>query len=248
MKVIPTLYTGNMVIRWLSEAGSLIISPPAVAIATVLGTALAVYRFIIKRPELIFDIEIDDPYQGVDGELKIIPSLQLANVGRQYAADVHVSFTLHGFEFENENEGQKGPETLLEIQSERVLHFMFTTGERHDLYFENVIYNDDVFELFYGSIEFEDEGEYLLDYTIACRSHGPRTGSILFTVEEDRIIVEREYPTWIRTWMYRYGGWEMPEQTRATEISEAYRRDREIKVEVTNVEVSRERTEEGHEN
>ena len=53
--------------------------------------------------------------------------------------------------------------------------------------------------LFLGTAEFHNDGKHELKYTVACRSHGLREGSIEFEIDgEDSQIITREYPTLYR--------------------------------------------------
>lgn len=146
-----------------------------IPIAIVTGTAVSVYTFGYKRPELILEVELSgaDGPRG-DGHTRANLMLLLANVGSGSAEEVQMTVTAGAFAFDNDIEptdtitaAYEPPQAVMEIRGGRKVRF-FGGGCRHDVFLENVVYEGDVQELWLGSALFTD-GEHELKYLVSCK-------------------------------------------------------------------------------
>ncbi|MDB2242661.1 hypothetical protein [Halorubrum ezzemoulense] len=214
--VNPQLVSSFSVTSILSNLGQAIVSKEAAALAAIAGTFLAFYRYVYLRPELLLSAENLVSYETVSGETSSQINLYLSNVGHEFAEDTYLSFALKRFEFDDVD--FQTPESPLLIKSHEMVGFFGMKGERHDLYIENALYEGDIFKLYFGGCAFENDGKYTLKYTVACKSHGPRKGKIVFTVEDGEVEINHKYPTKLRR-IRNLIGWSPPKDPRTTDIS-----------------------------
>lgn len=206
---------------WL---GSLIFSPEAGGLATIVGIGIVIHQRYYKNPALIIDAQPDthDPIVDFDGDgVCISGKLTLHNAGHAPAKDVYLSFTLTNWRYEPDaGEISKVVETPLIIKEERTSGFIGAEGERHDIYVENTVYEQDIATLYYDHRRFTEDGCYEVEYTVACDGHGPRSGKVYFCIDDGTLTIQREYPTcW---WKLRCRlGWEPPKQPRVQYIGDS---------------------------
>ena len=211
----------HLFVSFFGWLGSLIFSPEIGGLATIVGTAIIIHQRYYKSPALVLDARSDthDPIVGPAG-VSISGKLLLHNAGHAPAKDVYLSFTLTNWRYAPDaSEIAKVAETPLMIKEERTFGFFSSEGERHDIYIENTVYEQDVATLYYDHRQFTEEGCYEVEYMVACNGHGPRTGKIYFCINDDDLTIRREYPT--RWWKFRHKfGWELPEQSRVLNIGD----------------------------
>lgn len=201
----------------LNEAGKILFSSSTGVLAALLGTLIVIHQRYYKRPELVLDATPGDwdPIVGPD-RTWISAELSLINAGHAAAEDVYLSFTLPNWRF-NEDEIKEIQETTLRVDEERTYGFMGALSERHDLFIENIIYQQDIFSLYYDHPRFKKDGCYKVEYVVACKGHGPREGALYFCVDGQNLTIHREYPTkWrsFRSWL----GWKPPEEPRTVSV------------------------------
>lgn len=201
----------------LNAAAKLLFSPSMGVLAALLGTLIVIHQRYYKRPELILEATPGnwDPIVGPDGT-SISAELSLINAGHAAAEDVYVSFTLPDWRFD-EDEIKEVQETTLRVNEERTYGFIGVVSERHDLFIENIIYQQDTFSLYYDHPRFDSDGCYKVEYVVACKGHGPRNGALYFCVDGQNLTVHREFPTrWrsFRSWL----GWEPPVEPRTVSV------------------------------
>lgn len=191
------------ILRILGSWGNLFLNN-LVPIAVISGTAVSIYTFGYKRPELILEVESPTGHRtqpSEDGDTQANFGLLLANVGNSSAEEVQLTITADAFKFSNSIDATDSitpdyepPQAGMEIRSGRMTGFL-GGGRRHDIFLENVVYEGDVQELGLGKAIFTD-GNHDLKYQVCCKSHGPRTGRISFEVSDGDVnITKRKYPT-----------------------------------------------------
>lgn len=167
-----------------------------IAVAPIVGVIvgiIAIYRFFIKQPALVLEADVastsaDRPFQTVH----TTPRLFLSNEGRDFAEDAYLEMDLPDWHFEQE-EDEENISTFLEVTSDQTGYI----GSPRRLYQVNAnkpIQPREKYKMFFGGAEFERDRCYELNYTISCRSHGPREGSIKFHVGHHEVKVENNYP------------------------------------------------------
>lgn len=131
-----------------------------VPIAVISGTAVSIYTFGYKRPELILEVEpptghLTQPSEDGDAQANFM--LLLANVGNSSAEEVQLIITADAFKFNNKIDATNSitpdyelPQAGVEIRSGRMAGFI-GGGRRHDIFLENVVYEGDVQELYLES-------------------------------------------------------------------------------------------------
>jgi hypothetical protein len=136
----------------------------------------------------------------------------LVNAGNRFAEDVQLTFALDAFKFDTDLDTPEHPTedyeidvTTLEVRSGRRIGFV-GAGMRHDMFFENAVYERDVHKLYYGEAIFEREGRHEIKYTVACRNHGLRQGKVTLELDDGEIDVTKAYPTLLRQ-LKAYFGW-----------------------------------------
>lgn len=192
---------------YLQPVGDVLFSKEAGVLAAVVAVVLSTYQFVYLRPEMFLDAEIGDTGytegQG-ENEYTAVLKLYLVNGGNQFAEDVQLTFALDAFKFDTDLDTPEHPTddyeistTTLDTRSGRRIGFS-GAGIRHDISFENVVYEKDVHKLYYGKAIFEREGTHEIKYTVACRSHGLRQGKITLEMQDGDITVTKAYPTLMR--------------------------------------------------
>lgn len=224
LNVVSSFIDGliHLFISFFGRLGSFIFSPEVGGLATIIGTAIVVHQRYYKSPALVLDARSDghDPIVGPDS-VSISGKLFLHNAGHAPAKDVYLSFTLTNWRYDPDaSEIAKVAETPLMIKEERTFGFIGSEGERHDIYVENTMYEQDTATLYYDHRRFTEDGCYEVEYMVACNGHGPRTGKVYFCIDDDTLTIRREYPTW--WWSLRRKlGWELPEQSRVLDIGDS---------------------------
>jgi hypothetical protein len=209
--------------RLLQWLGSVILTPEAAALAAIVGASISLYRFGYRRPELLIDVGVRHSREvRQEGHTTAVMRLFVVNAGHSFAEDVQITLALDAFHFENDIETSEHPtdayevpSTTLDIASGRMSGYL-GGGRRHDIYVARPIYEQDVLEMYFGNSIFENKGPHELKYTIACREHGLRKGTVEIEVEDGDLNLTRDYPTRWRNLKARLG-WS-PELTRPEEV------------------------------
>lgn len=158
-----------------------------------------------------------------DDGLYFRPRFLIKNQGRKYAEDVYVKIELKGWAFGDNvykvagrptssmdrqvgKENDEGwvtdsiatrlsePDTILDVDSHRNT-YLGTPDESREIFVNNVIYEKSEFEIRYGTTLLDPNSTYTVKYTIACRSHGPRTGQIQLTTKDESAYITSTPPT-----------------------------------------------------
>jgi len=199
----------------LEPIGGILFSKEAGVLAGVTAVGLSLYRFVYLRPEMLLDVEVGDTgYSECQEKYEYSAgvTLYLVNAGNRFAEDVQLTFALDAFEFDTDIDKSEHPEkdyeigtTTMDARSGRRIPFI-GAGWRHDMFFENVVYERDVHKLYYGEAIFEKEATHEIKYTVACRTHGLRQGKITLEMEDGEFNVTKAYPTLLRQ-LKAYLGW-----------------------------------------
>lgn len=201
----------------LRTVGDFLLSSEMAAIAAILATSLAYYKYLYNQPELLLDATPSDydPIVGPDST-SISAELSLINAGNTSADNVYLSFTLPDWRFD-EDSIKDVQETTLKTDEERTYGFIGVKGERHDLFIENILYESDIFSLYYDHPQFESDGCYMIEYVVACKQHGPRQGSLYLCIDDDELTIHRQYPTRWRNIRSKLG-WTPPTEPRTVKV------------------------------
>lgn len=209
----------------LQPAGTVLFSREAGVLAAVGALFLSLYRFVYLRPEMFLDVDLNNgqytPRQGGDGYTANL-TLYLVNGGNRFAEEVQLTFALDAFKFDTDLDTVERPSedyeittTAMETRSGRRIGFI-GGGIRHDVFFENAVYEKDVHKLYYGEAIFGSEKKHEIKYTVACRTHGLRQGKISIEMEDGELTATREYPTlWRQLKAYL---WWSPDLKRTEEV------------------------------
>lgn len=87
---------------------------------------------------------------------------------------------------------------LIEVRNDTV--YRIGGGEIHRFLVDDLVYTGDQFKLFSGTVIFEKNRSYKIEYEIGCRTYGPRTGKIVFHVGFDDMTIEHKHPRFLRAW------------------------------------------------
>jgi hypothetical protein len=203
------------IVSFLQPVGNVLFSKETGVLAAVVAVFLSLYRFVYLRPEMLLDAEVGNTgyrERQEDDGYKAGVTLYLVNAGNRFAEDVQLTFALDAFKFDTDVDTPEHPTedyeintTTMEARSGRRIGFI-GAGKRHDMFFENVVYERDVHKLYYGEAIFEREGTHEIKYTAACRTHGLRHGKITLELTDGEINVTKAYPTLLRQ-LKAYFGW-----------------------------------------
>ena len=165
------------------------VAPIAGAIAAI----IAIYRFFIKQPALVLEADVkstsaDRPFHTVH----TTPTLFLSNEGRDFAEDAYLEMDLPDWDFEQE-EDDENISTFLDVTDDRT-GYLGSPRRLYQVTVDKPIQPREKYKMFFGGAELERNRRYELNYTISCRSHGPREGSIKFHVGHHEVTIENNYP------------------------------------------------------
>lgn len=73
-------------------------------------------------------------------------------------------------------------------------------GEIHRFLVDDLVYTGDQFKLFSGTVIFEKNRDYQIEYEIGCKTYGPRSGKIVFHAGFDDMTIEHKHPRFFRAW------------------------------------------------
>lgn len=209
----------------LQPAGTALFSKEAGVLAALGALFLSLYQFVYLRPEMFLDVDLNNgqyiPQQDGDGYTANL-TLYLVNGGNRFAEEVQLTFALDAFKFDTDLDTVEHPSedyeittTAMETRSGRRIGFI-GGGIRHDVFFENAVYEKDVHKLYYGEAIFDSEKKHEIKYTVACRTHGLRQGKISIEMEDGELTATREYPTlWRQLKAYL---WWSPDLKRTEEV------------------------------
>jgi hypothetical protein len=157
----------------------------------VLSGGIVIYRFIIKRPNLILQIGIAEEEEREDAVIVSI-SFHIANAGRDFAEDCYVRVGTYGW-----GTGWRGDSkfdvSILDVDKKDKT--IMGSTEIHQLFIDNVLYPGTKFQIFAERARLERNEEYELEYIVACRSYKSTKGKITIRVDDGSIRSESIHPT-----------------------------------------------------
>jgi hypothetical protein len=165
------------------------VAPIAGAIAAI----IAIYRFFINQPALVLeaDVESTSPDRAFH-TVHTTPTLFLSNEGRDFAEDAYLEMDLPDWDFEQEDD-EENISTFLDVTSDRT-GYLGSPRRLYQVTVDKPVQPRERYKMFFGGAELERNRCYELNYTISCRSHGPREGCIKFHVGHHEVTVENTYP------------------------------------------------------
>lgn len=165
-----------------------------------LAAIVAIYKFFIKRPALVLQAEVDSSSPNQPFEIvSATPTLFLSNEGRDFAEDAHLEIELLDWDFHQEDDSQD-ISAFLDVSVDKT-GYLGSPRTLYQISSNKPIQPRDKYKMFFGGTEFERGRCYEIEYTVSCRSHSPRTGSIVFQVGYNDVDVIHNYPTRRRRFM-----------------------------------------------
>lgn len=164
----------------------------SLVVGVIAGT-IAIYKYLIKRPDLAFDAF---PVGDLDEKDQAPVVFYVKNRGRRFAEDVFIEIYL--IDWELETTVDEVAESMFPSRTEYTWKTFTSFGEdeRHSIYLKNPIYENVELEVAARIIQFERGKRHRIQYLIACRSHRPRGGTIDIVVSKDGSVdIESEHST-----------------------------------------------------
>jgi len=173
--------------------------------ATILGTVIAVHKFVIRRPRLQLAPESND---GVRIEEQVAGNLSfnLANNGYSHAEDVYIEISLPSWNFtegDPSNSGISFSDSMIDVDHEKD-GYLGASGERHRIWVTNMLHSKSSFDFITASVRLEEFREYTVSYRIGCRSYSPRKGKITIQSKYDGFEIKHHPPRFYRTWISQF--------------------------------------------
>ena len=178
-------------------------------VAAVAGL-VTIWRFSWVRPEMVVEAEMSVATTPSENSLvRVVPSIFISNLGRRHAEDVYLKIRTPDWEFDREGDDNL-PSTVLDFRTDG-FGYVGASGYLEHIFIDDTIYHGSRFDIFPGSVAMEPGHEYVIEYTIACRAHGPREGSIVFEANRNSATLKHKYPTyrrrmteWIKTALWDF--------------------------------------------
>lgn len=166
--------------------------------------SVAIYQFILKRPALSLTA---DPLEMLDEEGHIPITFSVENNGKKFAEDVFIQIALVNLEFipiVTEGTESERPERLLEENigiytdyKEKSAPIVSLSKEYsyHMFYINDIVYSGIKLPFIVRLIKIGSEEQQSIRYSIACRSHEPKHGSMTFRREGENVVIEPDHPS-----------------------------------------------------
>ena len=187
----------DLVVESLPAIGSIAV------VVGIVGGSVTIYQFWLKRANLRFLVECHgepDP----DGSVPMV--LLVDNSGRRFAEDVFIQVKFRNVSFKPIL-GEDGEEKYSEREVEDALgsfvgytELVSPLDERYSdtdvrmYYLDRPVYSKTVIQLTGRLAKFASEGPYEIQYSIACRSHEPREGTIKLHFNDGGVVAEASHP------------------------------------------------------
>lgn len=173
---------------------------------TLLAALVAIYKFFLQKPALTLSVRSRNHQLLNDETFQYGVDFYISNDGLDFAEDAYVEMeidtdmdTADGLRISHE-----GTTTAFSIDLDHdcmAAHLApELPGEYHVFSVNDIIYRNKEFQLHSGGIQLEEENICQIEYSTACRSHQPRTGTIRLRIDSDEqtISVENEQPFYLR--------------------------------------------------
>ena len=176
-------------------------------IFAAVAAVIAVYKFFIQKPAVVLKAESEAASSTIPFDVvRATPTLFISNEGRAFADDVYLEMETLDWSFGRENDKVS---TFLDVNSEQT-GYIGSPRRQYQISANKPIQPKDDYKAFLGGATFERGNCYELEYTVSCRSHGPRTGSIEFHAGYKDVNIVHNYPKcrrkylmWIRNQLHR---------------------------------------------
>ncbi|WP_233553841.1 hypothetical protein [Halococcus sp. IIIV-5B] len=173
------------------------------ALLAPLAAVIAAYKFLIQRPQLRL-ITGDKTDRMIDNQVRSVMRFNILNSGLGLAENAYVQFALDDWNFrgtgEKEPADDEGTNTGIQL-SESILetrhndtYYIGTRGEVDQIFIDDVLHMESEFQLFWGTVTLERFQTYTFEYSVACRTHGMKSGRITFHSGYDDITVTHTPP------------------------------------------------------
>lgn len=173
--------------------------------ATILGTFIAVHKFVIRRPRVQLIPEAND---GVRMEEQVAGTLSfnLANNGYSHAEDVYLEISLPSWNFTEGDPSSSGisfSDSMINVEHEKD-GYIGASGERHRIWVTDMLHSKSRFDFITASVRLEEFREYTVHYRVGCRSYSPRKGKITIESKYDGFEIKHHPPRFYRAWINQF--------------------------------------------
>lgn len=153
------------------------------------------YDRLFQRPDL--GLEIEKTQTNVyGGAVHLIPNVIIWNRGRGAADEAHLEMSLSAWDFEQDEEtdypSNGGGDWKTRYSK---TGYFGKTGHHHVLHFEDTIPARTPAHIFLGSLSFEKNSTYELEYHVRCAAHRPRKGKVVFETSENGVEISNKRPS-----------------------------------------------------
>jgi hypothetical protein len=153
------------------------------------------YDRFLHRPDL--GVEIEERQTNVySGAVHLIPDVVIRNHGPGAAEEAHLEMSLLDWDFEQDEEIDCPSNIEGDWKTRyRKTGYFGKTGHHHVLHFEDTIPAKTPAHVFLGSLSFEKNSTYELEYHVRCAAHRPRKGKVVFETSENGVEISNEKPS-----------------------------------------------------
>jgi len=169
-------------------------------IAGLLGALIVGWRFFYVRPNIALRTRALYPVER-EGRIHTNIGVNIKNIGIGSGESVYLELESPDWNFEYDgdsaDESIEFSEYAIDFEHSRTPYI--GGGEVNQMFFNNTIYSDAEFKVFWGEADFERFREYELNYRVATTDSKPREGRIIFNIGYDNIDVRYDDPV-IEMW------------------------------------------------
>ncbi|MGB9966304.1 hypothetical protein [Halobacterium hubeiense] len=173
--------------------------------ATILGTFIAVHKFVIRRPRVQLAPEVNEGVR-IDEQVVGTFSFDLANNGYSHAEDVYLEISLPSWNF-NERDWSDSAisfsDSIVDVEHEND-GYVGASGERHRIWVTDMLHSKSSFDFITASVRLEEFREYTVHYRIGCRSYSPREGEITIQSKYDGFEITHHPPRFHHAWIGQF--------------------------------------------
>ena len=112
-------------------------------------------------------------------------------------ANNHLSNSNNSSEDENSQIGTA--DSVLDLRHDLQTRFL-APGEKNHIFINDILYNGNEFNIFAGEAKIEQFRKYTIEYSVGCRTYGPRKGEITIESRYDDIIISHNHPRFYDAW------------------------------------------------
>ncbi|WP_128479000.1 hypothetical protein [Halorussus pelagicus] len=165
------------------------------AIAGIIGTAIILYKFIVRRPGLRIHAEAEG-FGNNGGKVTGTIPLTLENKGWGNAEDVRITLETPTWNFVNTGSDElEFSNRVLDIEYNEI-GYIGAEGKLYEIVLNSPVHAASSYKLASAQINIEEFRDYKIDYEITSNSHGPRNGTIILESGYDSIEAAHHHPRW----------------------------------------------------